>query len=121
MPVTLTEEHGGKVLHLDVSGKLQKADYANIEPEFERRVGQYGKLWVLLNLHDFHGWERDAAWEDLKHGLAHFSAIERLAMVGEKKWQQSIATFCKPFTKADVRYFDHEDEAEARKWLQLSA
>nr|WP_240476461.1 STAS/SEC14 domain-containing protein [Marinobacterium rhizophilum] len=35
-------------------------------------------------------------------------------MVGEKQWQQGMATFCKPFTKAQVRYFDHNDAAEAR-------
>lgn len=28
------------------------------------------------------------------------------------------ATFCKPFTKATIRYFDHADAAEARKWLR---
>jgi hypothetical protein len=39
-------------------------------------------------------------------------------MVGEKKWQQGMATFCKPFTKATVRYFDHPQSAEAGKWLE---
>jgi hypothetical protein len=28
-----------------------------------------------------------------------------------------MATFCKPFTKAAIRYFEHADAAEARKWL----
>jgi hypothetical protein len=28
-----------------------------------------------------------------------------------------MATFFKPFTKATIRYFDHDDAAEARKWL----
>jgi hypothetical protein len=43
--------------------------------------------------------------------------IERLAMVGEKKWQHGMAIFCKPFTTAMVRYFEHADAAEARTWL----
>jgi hypothetical protein len=38
-------------------------------------------------------------------------------LVGEKRWQQGMATLCKPFTKATIRYFDHADAAEARKWL----
>ena len=56
-------------------------------------------------------------WEDTKFAIKHFADIERLAMVGEKKWQQRMATFCKPFTKATIRYFDRADAAEARKWL----
>ena len=43
--------------------------------------------------------------------------FERLAMVGEEKWQHGMAIFCKPFTRATVRYFDHANAAEARKWL----
>ena len=38
-------------------------------------------------------------------------------MVGEAKWQQGMAAFCKPFTKATIRYFDHAHAADARKWL----
>jgi hypothetical protein len=38
-------------------------------------------------------------------------------VIGEKKWQQEMATCFKPFTKATVRYFDHAGAAEARKWL----
>jgi hypothetical protein len=38
-------------------------------------------------------------------------------MVGEKRWQHGMATFCKPFINAEVRYFDHAAAAEARIWL----
>jgi len=65
----------------------------------------------------FHGWDAAAMWEDIKFDTKHFADIERLAIVGDKKWQQGMATFFKPFTKATIRYFDHDDAAEARKWL----
>ena len=117
MPIKLTEEDGGKILIVHVSGKLEKADYTNFVPAFERLVVQHGKLSVLFDMTDFHGWEASAAWEDVKFATKHFSDIDRLAVVGEKKWQKGMATFCKPFTKAAVRYYDHVDIAEARKWL----
>jgi hypothetical protein len=120
MPIQLNEENGGKMLVVHVSGKLVKADYEHFVPEFERLVRQHGKLRVLFDMTGLHGWEAGAAWEDFKFGVAHFTDIERLAMVGEKKWQQGMATFCKPFTKATVRYFDHTDIAGARKWLDES-
>ena len=117
MPIQLNEEDGGKLLNVNVSGKLISADYEHFVPEFERLVGQHGKLRVLFDMTDFHGWEVSALWEDTKFAIHHFADIERLAMVGEKKWQKGMATFCKPFTKAKVRYFDHADAAEAKRWL----
>ena len=117
MPIQLSEENGGTVLAVHVSGKLEKSDYEQFVPEFERLVRLHGKLRMLFDMTDFHGWEASAAWEDFKFGVEHFADIERLAMVGEKRWQHGMAIFCKPFTKAKVRYFNHAEAAEAQKWL----
>lgn len=48
--------------------------------------------------------------------LKHFTGIEKLAMVDEKKWQKGMSKFCSPFTAARIRFFDHTaaDEARAR-------
>jgi hypothetical protein len=117
MPIQLNEEDGGKLFILHISGKLVKEDYGRFVSEFERLVRQHGKLRVLFDMSNFRGWDAGAAWEDIKFDIKHFADIERLAMVGDKKWQHGMATFFKPFTKATTRYFDHADVAEARKWL----
>ncbi len=117
MPIQMNEENGGKVLVLHLSGRLVKADYEHFVPEFERLVRQNGKLRVLFDMADLHGWDAGAAWEDIKFDIKHFADIERLAMVGDKKWQHGMATFFKPFTKATTRYFDETAASEARKWL----
>ena len=85
--------------------------------EFERLVRQHGKLRVLFDMTGFNGWEAGALWEDTKFAANHFADIERIAMVGETTWQHGMAMFCKPFTRATVRYFDHARAAEARTWL----
>jgi hypothetical protein len=118
MAIRLKEEDGGNLIVVHVSGKLEAADYEHFVPEFEKLVRQHGKLRVLFSMVGFHGWEAGALWDDIKFDMKHGSDIERLAMVGEKKWQQGMAAFCKPFTKAKIRYFDHAEEAEARKWLE---
>ena len=68
-------------------------------------------------MHDFHGWTAGALWEDIKFDMHHWKDIERLALVGETKWEAGMAAFCKPFTKATVRYFDQSQMEEARKWI----
>jgi len=117
MPLQLNEEDNGKILVVHVSGKLAKADYEHFVPEFERLVKQHGKMRVLFDMADFHGWDAGALWEDTLFGIHHLSDIERIAMIGETKWQKGMATFCKPFTKATIRYFDHAAASEAREWI----
>ena len=51
---------------------------------------QHGKICILFEMEDFHGWKTAALWEDLKFDLKHFAAIERLAMVGDRKWQKGM-------------------------------
>ena len=72
---------------------------------------------MLFDMTGFHGWDAGAAWEDIKFDIKHFADIERVAMVGDKKWQHDMAVFFKPFTKAPIRYFDQADAADAQKWL----
>jgi SpoIIAA-like len=117
MSIQLNEENRGRILVVHVSGKLTKAEHAQFVPEFERLVRLHGKLRVLFDMTGFHGWDTGALWEDVKFDIKHFTDLERLAMVGETKWQHGMATFCKPFTSATIRYFDHAEAAEARKWL----
>ena len=117
MPIQLTEENDGKVLAVHLNGKLVKADYERFEPEFERFVRQDAKLRVLFDLNGFQGWDAGPRWDDFKFNHKHSANIERLAMVGDKKWRHGMATFCKSFAKATTRHFGHADASKARTWL----
>jgi hypothetical protein len=117
MSVELHQEADGKVLNVRVSDKLTKEDYDRFVPEFERLILQHGKIRVLFEMNDFHGWEVAALWEDIKVDFKHFNDVERLAMVGEKSWQKGMSYFCRPFTTANVRYFEHNDLERAREWV----
>jgi len=118
MAITLNEMNGGRVLEVRVSGKLIHDDYLLFVPKFEQMLKQHGKIRVLFEMVDFHGWDGAATWDDFKFGMNHFSDIERIAMVGDKKWEKGMSVFCRPFTTAQVRYFDHSAIAEAHKWLE---
>jgi len=117
MSVTFNEEYDGKIIVIHVSGKLLKEDYERLIPKFEQLIRKHGKIRILFDMTDFQGWDAGAVWEDVKLGIEHFSDIERIAMVGEEHWEQDMATFCKPFTRAKVRYFEHTDVTKAHRWL----
>jgi hypothetical protein len=118
MTVSLNREQEGKILEVHVSDKLTKEDYERFTPEAERAIGEHGKIRVLLEMHDFHGWKTAALWEDMKFGLHHFKDVERLAIIGEKAWEHGMAAFCRPFTTAEVRYFDRSEAEAGRRWIR---
>jgi len=112
------DESQQRFMTIHLSNKLAKEDYQHFVPLVEKRIAEHGKLRLLVEMHDFHGWEMAALWEDIKFDAKHWRDIERLALVGESKWEKGMATFCKPFTAATIRYFDIQAEDEARKWLE---
>ena len=107
----------GKYADLKITGKLEKEDYDLFVPAMEEQIRTHGKLSLMVELLDFHGWSVSAAWEDTKFGVKHFNDIKRLAIVGDKGWEKGMAFFCKAFTSAKVKYFDVSERDEAFAWL----
>ena len=116
MPIILSEDPGTKVLNVRVSEKFTHADYQQFAARFEALLKQHGKLNVLFEMVNFHGWEVAAVWDDLKFDAKHFSDIQRLAMVGDKQWEHAMSVLAQLFTTATIRYFDSAAINEARVW-----
>jgi len=59
MSGNLDLEQDGRILEAHVSGKLTKEDYEEFTPRAERAIDEHGKIRVLFDMHDFHGWNFD--------------------------------------------------------------
>jgi hypothetical protein len=117
MPVELKEAADRNLLEVRLTGKLVRQDYESLAPVVECLIKRHRKIRMRVDMHDFHGWTAGALWEDCRFALHHFRDIKRLALVGERKWQAGMAVFCKPFTTAKIRYFEHAESEKARDWL----
>ena len=116
--IDLAADSSSNVIRVTVSGKLTTEDYELFVPEVEQLIEDHGKICILFEMNDFHGWKVGAAWEDFKFGMKHFHDIEKIAMIGDKAWEHGMATFCRPFTKAKIKYFEKGQEEQARQWLE---
>jgi hypothetical protein len=65
MAIKLTEKCDGKVLEVQVSGKLHHQDYEHFVPKFEQMERKHGKIRVLFEMVDFHGGLR---WSATRNG-----------------------------------------------------
>lgn len=116
--VEILNESSDNVIGFKLSGKLHDEDYQIFVPAVEDVVQRVGKTRILAQFVDFHGWDIHALWDDIKFAGKHLSDIEKIALVGDKKWEEWMAKICRPFTLADIQYFDASDIVAAWQWLR---
>jgi hypothetical protein len=116
----LKESHDG-IVGFVLSGKLHDEDYNRFVPEIERILAREGKIRLLALFRDFHGWDLHAAWDDMAFGVKHVGDVEKIALVGDRKWERWMARLCRPFTRAQVQYYDLHNLEQAWSWVHKEA
>lgn len=115
--ITPLQKSAGKILGFKMTGKLHDEDYKQFVPVVEAAIQTQGKVRLLAQFEDFHGWDLHALWDDTKFATQHCTDVERIALVGEKKWEEWMAKVCRPFTLAKLRYFESQEIDAAWQWL----
>jgi hypothetical protein len=100
-------------LTLKAIGKLTHEDYETITPMIDSALAsvEQPKVRAIIDATELEGWEPRAAWDDFRLGLRHGSEFEKIAIYGNRKWQQIAARVGSWFVSGEVRYFDSRDEA----------
>lgn len=70
---------------------------------------------ALIDGTELEGWELRAAWDDFKIGLKHGNEFVKIAIYGNKHWQEVGAKIGAWFVSGEVKYFGNEKDALA--WL----
>lgn len=98
--------------------KLTSTDYAKLLPLLHSKLKLYNKIRWYFEMEDFKGWELKAFWEDVKFDVKHANDFEKIAMVGETKWQEWMSEIMKPFTGAEIKFFELEQRGKALSWIK---
>jgi hypothetical protein len=115
--ITQLPESQERVIGYRLSGTLHHEDYETFIPELETKIENEGPLRLLMDCAELDGADPRAMWDDLKFGMKHYSDVERMALVGSKNWHRWMSNLSKPFTKAEVRYFQRAEMDQAWTWL----
>lgn len=106
-------------LSIKVKGTLTHLDYEKINPMIDGALEgiKEPKLKMLLDAVELDGWELRAIWDDFKLGLKHKNEFGKVAIYGNKNWQELSAKLGNWFITGEVKYFENLDDAT--KWLHL--
>ena len=112
------ERVGGNIfLSLKAVGKLTHEDYQTITPMIDSALAavKQPKVKAIIDGTEMEGWEIRAAWDDFKIGLRHGNEFEKIAIYGNKNWQEISAKIGSWFISGQVKYFENVDDALS--WL----
>ncbi len=120
MSAEITEYSDG-ILSARISGKLTHAELAALQDAASDLIKLEGKVRILVMVENFQGWERGGDWGDLSFQSEHDEHIEKLAIVGDRKWEDLALVFAsKGFRKFPIEYYEPGELAKAQAWLAES-
>lgn len=111
-------ESRGRHVYLKAEGRLTDADYKALVPQLDAAIQEHGTIRLLVDMATFEGWSPQAAWDDSLFGLKHWNDFERLALVGDKHWEDVAAKAMNALTKGEVRCFPTAERGLARAWIE---
>lgn len=103
---------------LKAKGKLTHEDYQTITPMIDGALQgvKDPEIKALMDVTELDGWELQAAWDDFKLVLKHGNEFQKIALVGNKGWQEWAARIGSWFIGGEAQYFETMEEALA--WLR---
>lgn len=108
----------GNILTARITGKLTQPELARLQESATETIRRQGKVRILVIAENFQGWEKGGNWEDDSFQAENDRYIEKMAIVGEKKWEDLATIFvAKGLRSFPIEFFGTADLAKARSWL----
>lgn len=106
------------VLTIKISGKLQQSELLSAQKHAAEMLQKRGGSRLLVLAEKFEGWEKGGEWEDFSAQTQLDAQIDRMAIVGEKRWETVALLFAgKGIRRVAIEYFSPAEVAKARSWL----
>ena len=111
-------ETEGAFVAVRVTDRIDAEDFKAIASTLERAIGEHGKARLFWEMRDFHGWTASGLWADTKFDLRHANGFSRISMVGEANWHEWMTKLMKPFTSAELKYFEIQHRDSGMAWAE---
>ena len=107
------------VVGLIASGHITSDDYERVAiPSVEAALKAHARIRMLYQVaSDFDGFAPGAVWDDVRMGMGHFTAWERIAVVTDVDWIRGSTRLFAFLMPCPVKLFANAEMAEAARWI----
>lgn len=117
--ITLLPNLPETIIGVAASGRVSGTDYEKVLiPAVEAALKKHKKLRLIYELEDdITGFAPGAMWDDMKLGLGHLSAWEKVAVVTDLSWVANATNIFKFVMSCPVKVFPLKDRTAAETWI----
>ncbi|MFA9560020.1 STAS/SEC14 domain-containing protein [Evansella sp. AB-rgal1] len=105
------------IMEVVVNGKITKEDMEEFEQLFKEKKEKYGKVDLLMEVHEIQGYSMQAVMEDLQFSAKHWRDFNKIAILTDKKWIQIASNISNVLPGVEVKHFDLVERDKALYWL----
>ncbi|WP_340123784.1 STAS/SEC14 domain-containing protein [Methylobacter svalbardensis] len=106
------------IVTVKITDKLTYPDLIELQKSVIGIIDQLGGIKVLIICEDLHGWSKEGDWEKLSFQVENDPFINKMAIVGEEKWEEPALIFtCKGLRDFPIEYFQPHELTRAQAWL----
>ncbi len=117
--ITIETHTDESIIAIKASETLSKKDFNKLAPALKDFIKLNQHPHLLMVLERFRGWDDKASfWEDLKLDAEFIGEFDRIAIVGETKWQKWGTNLLDSLTNNELRFFDIKNADGAWLWLR---
>ena len=110
------------IVTMKVSGTLTESELGQAQQAMAKIIRAQGKVRILVLTENFSGWEKGGDWADLSFQEEFDPCIEKMAIVGEKRWEELAMIFVASGLRTfPIEYFVSGELDKARAWLKAVA
>ncbi len=116
---TIMPESDERTLCIRVEKPISKEGYTlNFLPRLNKMIDRTGEIRILVYFQSYHGWEPEAALEDMDATLQFGDKLAKLALVNPPEREVLQRLIKKPLLRGDVRFFDEDELDDALGWVK---
>jgi hypothetical protein len=115
--ITILPETRDDLVAISVSQKLTAKDFDLYRALIKERIEKFGFARVYFEMREFYGWEAGSFFENAVFDIVNGSKFGKVAMVGDKIWQELAARLAGLVKKEGIKYFDLRQKELALRWI----
>lgn len=100
-------------------GEVSEADFGAMASLLRERIEEHGRIRLVIRIDSLGLVEPAALWEEVKLAAQHFEDVERIALVGDARWQKSFVDVMGIVMPAEceMKHFTGDRINDAWEWI----